>query len=194
MSEKETVVVKRTYQKTQQVLPKEVAEALKAVPSILERKAYVMRLTKEGWTYQSIATELGITREAVRLYTVRPLSDEIMKKVADLPVPPIPVKEVYGTRIKRVAIEPEVLERLKELHALASKVRGKGKKYRQEAEDFTKLAWETKQKGVSTYAIAKALGITHGALLFRFVRYGYQESNGKSRVFRKVEHRVKEGE
>lgn len=190
--EKETVLVGSKKLKTKHTLPKEVSEALKSLSTMLERKAYVVALVEKGWTLQSIATELGITREAVRLYTTHKLSDELKSKVKDLPMPEIPTKEVYSTRIKRVEIEPDVLAQLKELHAKASLVRGKSKKYREEAEQFTKLAWELKEKGVTTYAIAKAVGITHGALLFRFVRYGYQESNGKSRVYRKLSHRVKE--
>lgn len=192
MREKEQVLIKSKAVKTNQTLPKEVSEALKQLTSMLERRAYVKALTDKGWTYQSIANVLGITREAVRLYTTKEVSDEIAKKVAHLPLPELPTKEVYGTRIKRVSIEPEVVAQLKELHAVASLVRGKSKKYRQEAEAFTKLAWQQKERGVSTYAIAKAVGITHGALLFRFVRYGYQKTNGKSRVFRQVAHRYTE--
>ena len=190
--EKETVLVGRKKLHTNHKLPKEVSEALKSRPTMLERKAYVVALVDKGWTYQSIATELGITREAVRIYTTQLLSDELMEKVKDLPLPEIPSKEIYSTRIKRVEIEPEVLAQLKELHAKASLVRGKSKKYREEAELFTKLAWEQKEKGVTTYALAKALGITHGALLFRFVRYGYKDTNGKSRVYRKLSHRSKD--
>lgn len=190
--EKEVVLVAKKTLKSNHVLPKEVSEALKNRPNMLERKAYVVALVGKGWTYQSIANELGISREAVRLYTTKKLSDELMDKVKDLPLPELPTKEVYSTRIKRVEIEPEVLAQLKDLHTKASLVRGKSTKYRKEAELFTKLAWEQKEKGVTTYAIAKALGITHGALLFRFVRYGYQTSNGKSRVFRNLTHRVKE--
>lgn len=190
--EKEVVLVGKKSIKTNHTLPKEVSEALKSRPTMLERKAYVVALVSKGWTLQSIATELGITREAVRIYTTQPISDELMDKVKDLPLPEIPSKEVYSTRIKRVSIEPEVLAQLKELHAKASLVRGKSKKYREEAEQFTKLAWELKEKGVTTYAIAKAIGITHGALLFRFVRYGYKDTNGKSRVYRKLSHRAKD--
>lgn len=193
MKEKEQVLIKSTTLKTNLTLPKEVSEALKSL-ALAERKAYAVALVNKGWTYQCIANELGISREAVRLYTTKEVSADVMSRVAHLPLPELPTKEVYGTRIKRVKLEPEVLEKLKELHALASKVRGKGKKYRKEAEDFTKLAWEQNQKGVSTYAIAKALGITHGALLFRFVRYGYKTTNGKSRVFRQLSHRQIEGE
>jgi hypothetical protein len=52
------------------------------------------------------------------------------------------------------------------------------------------LAWEQTQQGVSVYSLAKSLGVTHGALLFRFVRYGYTTSeSGQSKVFRKLTNR-----
>jgi hypothetical protein len=65
-------------------------------------------------------------------------------------------------------------------------VRGKGKQYRHEAELFTKLAWEQTQQGVSVYSLAKSLGVTHGALLFRFVRYGYTTSESQSNLMSKL--------
>ena len=189
--EKETVLVRKKPILINHKLPKEVSEALNLLP-MLERQAYCIALSNKGWTYQSIANELGLSREMVRLYAQKPISEELMNKVKHLPMPEIPTKEVYSTRFKKVAIDPDVLEQLKELHAKASLVRGKSPKYRKEAELFTKLAWEEKQKGVTTYAIAKAIGITNSALVFRFVRYGYQSSSGKSKVFRALTNRDKE--
>jgi predicted transcriptional regulator len=193
IKETEQILVSQNKVKSKLILPSDTTEIIKNLP-MLERKAYAVALVKEGWTLQSIAGALGVSREAVRLYTIATLSDETIKKISHLPIPSVPVVEKYKTRLKKVRLEPEVLEQLKELHAKATLVRSSSKKYRKEAEDFTKLAWEQTQKGVSVYSIAKALGITHGALLFRFVRYGYKTTNGKSRVFRKVEHRITEGE
>lgn len=195
MSEKETILVEQRKVKVNLTLPSDTVEIIKNLP-LPKRKAYAIRLIEAGWTYQSIATPLGISREAVRLYAKTPPTqlEEATKEVSNLPLPSVPVVDVFRTRLKKVKLEPEVLQQLKELHAKATLVRSSSQKYRREAEAFTKLAWEQTQKGVSVYSIAKALGITHGALLFRFVRYGYKTTNGKSRVFRKVEHRLLEGE
>jgi hypothetical protein len=186
--EKETILLRTNTLKSNHTLPKEVGEALRNL-SLAERKAYATELVNAGWTLQSIGNELGITREAVRLYTLKQSDTETLSKVKSLPIPPIPTKEIYTTRIKRVQIDPNVLLQLKELHSKAVMVRGKSPKYRDEAEQFTKLAWEQIQLGITAYALAKAIGISNGALIFRFVRYGYKKTNGQSRVFRQLTHR-----
>jgi hypothetical protein len=104
-----------------------------------------------------------------------------------LPIPEVPSDPIY--QVQRQEVSSVVLLELKELHDKAKLVRGKGKKYRQEAELFTKLAWEQTQQGVSVYSLAKSLGVTHSALLFRFVRYGYTTTESKSKVFRKLTNR-----
>jgi predicted transcriptional regulator len=188
--EKETILLKTLQLKTNHTLPKEVSDTLRGL-SLAERKAYATELVNAGWTLQSIATELGITREAVRLYTLKEQEADVLTKIKSLPIPPIPTKEIYSTRIKKVMLEPSVVAQLKELHAKAKLVRGKGNQYRDEAELFTKIAWQQVERGVSTYALAKAIGITNGALTFRFVRYGYKATNGQSKVFRQLTHRSK---
>lgn len=186
--EKETILLRTNTVKSNHTLPKEVSEVLVNL-SLAERRAYATELVNAGWTLQSIGNELGITREAVRLYTLKQHDTEALSKVKSLPIPPIPTKEIYTTRIKRVQIDPNVLLQLKELHSKAVMVRGKSPKYRDEAEQFTKLAWEQVEKGITSYALAKAIGISNGALIFRFVRYGYKTTNGQSRVFRQLTHR-----
>jgi hypothetical protein len=55
-------------------------------------------------------------------------------------------------------------------------VRSNGKKYREEAEEYTKLLNHAHTvEGVTLYRLAKRLGVTHGALRFRLVRYGYKK-------------------
>ena len=192
--EKETVT-KELPKKTNHTLPKEVSDVLKTLP-LKERKAYATELSKAGWTLQSIADVLNLTREAIRLYGHAKSNDEteVRLSITHLPIPPIPTRTISKELIKRVQIADDVLVELKELYSKARLVRGKGKNYRKEAEDFTKLAYAQVERGVSTYAVAKALGITNSALTFRFSRYGYKVSNGGSRVYRPLTHRLKEGE
>lgn len=194
MREKQTLTTELP-KRSKQTLPKEVADVLRTLP-LKERKAYATELSKAGWTLQSIATELKITREAVRLYAKATTNDEseVRKAIAGLPIPPLPTRTVEREVIKRVSIDDDVLVTLKELYSKAKLVRGKGKNYRKEAEDFTKLAYAQIEKGVTTYALAKALGITNSALQFRFTRYGYKVANGKSKVYRPLTHRLQEGE
>ena len=172
-----------------QTLPKEVADIIKGLP-MSERKAYSKKLVDKGWTLQSIADVLGISRQAVEYSLRGNATAEAQAKAETLPIPPLPTKEIY--KMEAVAVDDDVLLRLKELHNKAKLIRGKSKKYRDEAEQFTKLAWEQHQQGISVYSIAKSLGITTGALQFRFVRYGYKTSQGKSQAYNKIQYR-KEG-
>jgi hypothetical protein len=70
----------------------------------------------------------------------------------------------------------------------AQQVRGKSKRYRREAEEFTALLnYAHKIEGVSLYRLAKTLGVTHAAIRFRLCRYGYLKPGlGKSGVYSPV--------
>ena len=190
--QKERVLISQKIKKTELTLPKEVGEALRSLP-LKERKAYASVLRKAGWTLQSIATELNVTRESIRLYGVEEHSEELLAKVQHLPVPEVPMVEIYKDKVVKVLPSADVITQLKELQAKATLVRGKGKANREEAEQYTKLLYETMQSGVSGYRLAKELNVTHSALLFRLVRYGYTTTNGKSSTYRQLTHR-KNGE
>lgn len=186
--EKEQILVGTRVPKSDLTLPKEVSDILIGLP-LLERKAYATELRKVGWTLQSIATPLNITRESIRLYTLAEHTGEVLAKISNLPIVQPPVVEVFVERVKRVKPDPQVIAQLKELQPKAFLVRGKGKNNREEAELYTRLIHELMESGVSGYRIAKELGVTHSALAFRLVRYGYATSNGKSRSYRQLTHR-----
>lgn len=174
----------KKIQKSNLTLPNETAELLKTL-TMADRKAYAKRLCIAGWTYQSVADVFKVTRQAIEQYIKK--VDVISDEVNALPIPELPSELIY--KVSRLKVNDDVLLQLKELHSKAILVRGKGKKYRAEAEQFTKLAWEQTQQGVSVYSLAKSLGVTHSALLFRFVRYGYTTSTSQSKVFRKLTNR-----
>ena len=170
-------------------LPADTAELLKSLP-VPERKAYAKRLVDEGWTSNSIAKPLGITRQAIEGY-VKPqfknvYKPEMLEKVKDLPIPQVPTKAI--TKSQMVEVNAEALATLKELYAKAKQVRGKSQSHRAEANEFTRLAWEQIEQGISAYSLAKSLGITTSALMFRFVRYGYKTTNGKSISYSKIKY------
>jgi predicted DNA-binding protein YlxM (UPF0122 family) len=178
------VIVGSKQKKSQLQLPTDTADLLKTL-SMTDRKAYVKRLCLAGWTYQSVADVFKVSRQAIEQYLKK--VDVASDYVNGLPIPEVPSDPIY--KVQRQEVDSVVLLELKELHAKARLVRGKGKKYRHEAELFTKLAWEQTQQGVSVYSLAKSLGVTHGALLFRFVRYGYATSDSQSKVFRQLTNR-----
>lgn len=191
--DKEQILVGTRVPKSDLTLPKEVSDILISLP-LNERRAYVFELRKAGWTLQSMATPLKITRESIRLYGLKEPSLEVLAKVKHLPIVQPPLIELYVERVKRVKPDPQVIAQLKELQPKAFMVRGKGKSNREEAELYTRLIYELMESGVSGYRIAKELGVTHSALAFRLVRYGYATSNGTSRSYRKLTNRKIEGE
>jgi predicted transcriptional regulator len=186
--EKEQVLVGTKKVKHDMTLPKELSEALRSLP-LTERKAYATQLRNAGWTLQSIATAVNLTREAIRLYTLVQHTGEVLAKISHLPIEEPPTVEVFKSVIKRIQPDPQVIAQLKELQPKATSIRGKTKKNREEAELYTKLIYELMESGVSGYRVAKELGVTHSALAFRLVRYGYTTSKGTSRSYRPLTHR-----
>jgi len=170
-------------------LPADTIELLKNLP-MYERKAYAKRLVDNGWTFNSIATPLGITRQAIESYVKPHLKNsykpEALELVKDLPIPQVPTKPIMKSQM--VEANAEVVARLKELHAKAKLVRGKGQNNRAEANELTRLLWEQHQQGISVYSLAKSLGVTPSSLQFRFVRYGYKTTNGKSGAYAKIQY------
>lgn len=172
-----------------QLLTPEVYVIFSSFKTKEERNQYVWRLRKEeGWSLESIGQAIGVTREMIRLI-VQKLDQtpfHLLPSVARYPVP----KRVLAKKItyKKTLIEPEALQLLKELHATATLLRGKSNKNRTEAEEFTRLIHEQTLLGVSTYTLAKELGLTVGAINLRLVRYGYRETTGKSRGLKRIKY------
>jgi hypothetical protein len=153
-------------------------------------KAYIVALRLEGWTLESIATPLGKSRERVRqleMEVLYPADAPLDVKNAGLDVPVPPLKPVV-VRVAKVRIEPyaEVVARLRELQPMAQSVRANGVKYRAEAEEYTELINDENVRGVSLYRLAKELGITHAALRFRLVRYGYKTTESTAKVYQPI--------
>jgi len=162
----------KNYVKKNQQLPDYVSEAFEHVAGNSARRDYLIReLRGAEWTLEAIANASGITRERVRQISA---SDSPQESFAvEIPEPP-----VHTVKAKPVYIEPspEILKRLLELQPYAQMVRSNGKKYREEAEEYTKLLNHAHTvEGVTLYRLAKRLGVTHGALRFRLVRYGYKK-------------------
>ena len=191
-TEKVKVLVKTRQKKSHHTLPKEVGESLRSLP-LKERRAYATKLSKAGWTLQSIGNELGLTRESIRLYESAKSNDETQVQLAikHLPIPSVPEVEVYKEYVKKIEPSAELIAQLKELKNKASLVRGKSSKHREEAEEYSRLIYEAIQSGITGYRLAKELGITPSAITFRLVRYGYITTNGKSYTYRQLTHRKK---
>lgn len=189
------IEVTHTYPITQgQVLPNHVVDVLKSLEKddTLVRNSYLAALRYKGWTLQSIADAVGLSRERIRQIETQvgqDLIQQIKMFPEQFPLPEIPT--ITETRVVYEAYEPnpQTLERLKELQPYAQLVRSHSPRYRAEAEEYAALLWKAhNEENVTLYHLAKCLGVTHGALRFRLVRYGYMTptSGGKSKAYKPI--------
>ena len=175
------------------VLPQEVLDTFTALSARttsneLERYAYIKALRERGWTLESIGIAVGVTRERIRQIAVAvPMSEAIRVAASGYPIPEPPAAPVK-TSPQFVEPTEETLKRLLELQPYAQQVRSYGKAYRKEAEEYTWLVnYAHTVEGVTLYRLALRLGVTHGALRFRLVRYGYKEAiTGKSKAYNPI--------
>jgi len=179
------------YIKKHQVLPIDVKDAFSSIIDTDTRDAYIRALRDADWTLESIAAATELTRERVRQISLTRSASELPTYLS-IPTPPLKPE-----RPKPVYVEPhpDTLARLLELQPLAQQVRSNGTKYRAEAEEYTALLNHAHvNEGVTLYRLAKRLGVTHGALRFRLVRYGYKTPvNATSKVYTRIldENRVR---
>ena len=157
--------------KKNQQLPEYIHDEFQNIIDSPNRDNLIRALRRSGWTLEAISVASGVTRERVRQIAAASEPD-ISALLVEIPTPPAkPVKAAPSY----VEPDPATLARLLELQPYAQKVRSNGKKYREEAEEYTKLLNHAHTvEGVTLYRLAKRLGVTHGALRFRLVRYGYK--------------------
>ena len=173
-------------------LPPEAVVALHLFPKnqLHLRDAYIYVLRMKGWTLESVGQALDLTRERIRQLEskAKPLDAiAILSSPGTYPVPEVPTRIVEEEIVVYTEPSPETLARLIELRPLAEKVRSSSPLGREAAEEYSRLINHAHiVEGVPLYRLAKRLGVTHGALRFRLVRYGYLETNGKSRCYKPI--------
>ena len=177
----------KNYIKKNQRLPKEIVKAFSSITGV-QRDSLIKELVNNNWTYEAVANASGLTRERVR--QIAKAIDELAEEFSyDLNIE-IPEPPLKPERPKPQYIEPhpDTLRRLLELQPYAQQVRSNGTKYREEAEEYTALLNHAHTvEGVTLYRLAKRLGVTHGALRFRLVRYGYKKPiTATSKVYNPV--------
>lgn len=162
----------KNFIKKNQTLPEDIKRHFGSFSTNAQRDQLIGELVEAGWTYESVSAAAGLTRERVRQICKVAAPAEAPLGI-EIPVPPFKPEKSGPTYIEP---NPETLARLLELQPYAQQVRSNGKKYREEAEEYTKLLNHAHTvEGVTLYRLAKRLGVTHGALRFRLVRYGYKQ-------------------
>jgi transcriptional regulator with XRE-family HTH domain len=167
------------YKKHNLTLPQEVIEKFSMITADRDRNAYIKALRERGWTLESVGVVSGMSRERVRqIESGIPMTEALRIAIDGYPIPEPPkYEEKIPASEKYVEPTPETLSRLLELQPLAQQVRSYGMQYRKEAEEYTWLINHAHTvEGVTLYRLAKRLGVTHGALRFRLVRYGYKQA------------------
>lgn len=172
-----TMTIEKNYIKKNQQLPESIKVEFSAnAGNNPRRDRLIKELVDANWTYEAISNASGLTRERVRqiFNAVDKLADEFdLNLNVEIPSPPLKPEKSGPTYIEP---NPETLTRLLELQPYAQQVRANGSKYRKEAEEYTALLNHAHTvEGVTLYRLAKRLGVTHGALRFRLVRYGYKK-------------------
>ena len=180
-------VIKTTERKkiTDLTLPKHSGDVLRQM-NVRDKKIYCYLLKQKGWTLQSMATELGVTREMVRLY-IKFAETQDVYSLEHLEIPDVPV--IITERLVHEPMKPDsdVVARLLELQPLAQQVRSSSPKFREEAEEYTALLAKEVARGITVYQLGKALGVTYGAIQFRLTRYGYKPvGNGKTKAYQLI--------
>ncbi len=164
-----------------QALPAVVISTFSIGLRRIDRDNYVKELSAAGWTQSAIGLAAKLSRERVRQIL---LSPEF--KVTGFVVPK-PPRKLERSKIEGIEPDADTLHRLLELQPLARQVRSNSPTYRSEAEEYTRLLAKAHlEGGVTLYRLAKRLGVTHGAIRFRLVRYGYLQTTGKSKSYKRV--------
>jgi|TARA_R110000782_G_scaffold61306_1_gene126302 hypothetical protein len=179
---------KTQYIRKNQRLPQEIKIHFDQISDNSTRDILIQALVEANWTYESISGASGLTRERIRQISNRISAhskDGGYNLGFEIPEPPLKPEKVGPTYIEPA---PKTLERLLELQPYAQLVRSNGTKYREEAEEYTKLLDHAHTvEGVTLYRLAKRLGVTHGALRFRLVRYGYKQPvTATSKVYQTI--------
>lgn len=186
------IVEEKINQKQGLTLPAVVVVSLNLIPKVDAnvRNGYVQVLRMKGWTLESIGTALDVTRERIRQLETKARPQDslyVLSNPGTFPVPEVPKKSIYKEVSFFAEPSEKDLARLKQLQPFAALVRSNSPNYRKEAEEFSSLLNQViNVEGVPASHVAKLIGITHGAIQFRLVRYGYASTSGKSKAYQTI--------
>ena len=186
------IIEEKINQKQGLTLPAVVVVSLNLIPKVDAnvRNGYVQVLRMKGWTLESIGTALDLTRERVRQLETKARPQDslyVLSNPGAFPIPEVPKRSIYKEVSFFAEPSEKDLARLKQLKPLAELVRSNSPNYRIEAEEYAGLLNKVVNiDNVPTSHLSKLLGVTHGAIQFRLVRYGYASTKGQSRTYQRI--------
>lgn len=163
-------------------LPDDIVEELQDARDEDDRTplfSLVRALKDAGWTFEDIATPLGVTRSAVNQWHKNAVKKNI--KPASLRATDYPVYDPVGTP-KRIKpdVPPRDREKLRDLAARAranTRWSAPNSPERRAAEELTRLLdLHINQRKVSVAAVARHTGVTRRAIMQRLERLTEEES------------------
>lgn len=143
---------------------------------------YICTARARGWTLQSIADVLSITREAVRLRSLKGTVDyDLVIPHAPSAAQPSKARKVWPT------IPESDRQEMRRLYERAALVRGLtpvDHPNRVASERLTEMIADAKLRGVRVREIAEVLGVSFEAIQKRLQRHGYMKNSPSQSDYR----------
>ncbi|MFJ3037774.1 hypothetical protein [Streptomyces tendae] len=163
-----------------QQVPADFATELRELRATRDRRYAVTLVVAKanGWTYQALADAVGVSRQAVEQAAAKAGAD-FSGRLPAIPLPPLrPEPEPKAPARRRLLINDELANRLREMQRVAATVNGAtpaDAPQRRTTEEFTALLNSLTEQGVSVYHIAQTLGVHTNAVFARLARHGYRK-------------------
>jgi lambda repressor-like predicted transcriptional regulator len=162
-----------------QTLPADFATLLRQMRAARDPRfaATLIVARMNGWTCQSLATALGVSRQAVDQLVARN-SITAPGRIPEIPLPPVkPQPETKPPR-RRLLVNEELAEELRRMQRIAANVNGAtpaDAPERAVSVEFTAMLNALHEQGVSLKHLAKTLGVRFNSVASRLARHGYRD-------------------
>jgi len=166
--------------KVHQTLPADFAALLRTMRESRDpRYRATLHLARlNGWTCQAMADALGVSRQAVEQAAGR-AQFNVADRLPEVPLPPRKPQPEPKPLRRRLLVNEELAEQLREMQRVASKVNGAtpaDAPERRVSEEFTARLDALVKQGVSMKHLAKVLGVRFNAVRSRLARHGYRSA------------------
>lgn len=163
-----------------QTLPADLAAELRQMRENRDPRygATLIVARMNGWTYQSLASALGVSRQAVEQLISRS-TVEVPGRIPDIPLPPRKAQPNPKPPRRKLRVNNELAEELREMQRVSATVNGATPADAPEREVTVELSarlYALAEQGVSLKHLAEVLGIQYNAVILRLARHGYRDA------------------